>query len=164
MRMALSPLTVGQLGELISQRLGAAPPAPVLVRVHRATGGNPRWGLEIATGIARRRGRRLPLHFMPVPDDLAERMAPRLASLQPCAGIALLIVGALAAPSRDVVREAMTRAGADQDGIVQALRGGTLQLTDEKVACCEPILATAAYAGASPAHRTLVHAAIAASV
>jgi len=160
----LGPLTVGQLGELILQRQGTALPLPVLARVHRAAGGNPRWALELATDVARRRGRRLPAHLVPVPDALAACLAPRLSGLLPPARSALLVVSALAEPTPSVVRAAMSRAGMSPDGIDQAIRAGTLQLAGEEIACREPVLGTAAYARASPAQRMLVHAAIAGSV
>ena len=162
--MQLGPLTVRQLGELIWQRQGTALPQPVLARVHRAAGGNPRWGLEIASEVAPRRGRWLPAHFVPVPEGLAGRLAPRLAGLLPAARSALLTVSALAAPTASVVRAATSRAGASPDAIEQALRAGVLQLARDEITCREPILGAAAYARATPAQRMLVHAGIAVSV
>jgi hypothetical protein len=51
-RIQLGPLSVGALHRVLHSRLGAALARPTLFRVHRASRGNPLYGIEIARLLA----------------------------------------------------------------------------------------------------------------
>ena len=51
--LALGPMSVAALHQLMQSRLGMAPPRPTLVRVAEASRGNPFYALEIATAMER---------------------------------------------------------------------------------------------------------------
>src|SRR6266700_6398722 len=162
--LPLDPLSARQLEKLVWRRLGTALPRPVLARVHRAAGGNPRWGLEIAAELRRHQGQRLSSDLVPVPDGLVDRVSARLSELSPAARVALMVASALRRPTPGLVRAALTRTEAGPEGLHQAVEAGALDVRGEEVVCREPILATVAYAGATPAQRQAVHLALAASV
>src|SRR5262249_35920387 len=94
-RLTPDPLDAGQVGELMWQRRGTALPGPVLVRIHRASGGTPLWALEIAAAVTRRGHPLPPVDAVPIPDRLVELLAPRLAGLPAGARLALAAVAAL---------------------------------------------------------------------
>ena len=55
-RVTVGPMSAGALYQLIKARLGLSrSAAPTLVRIHRATGGNPFFALELATSLVRDR-------------------------------------------------------------------------------------------------------------
>ena len=55
--IALGPLSVGALYELLRTRAGTVLPRPTLLRVWEASGGNPFFALELASALERRGGR-----------------------------------------------------------------------------------------------------------
>jgi len=54
----VGPMSAGALHQLIKARLGATFSRAELLRIHRATGGNPFFGLELATSLLREDGPR----------------------------------------------------------------------------------------------------------
>ena len=51
--IAVGPVTVVALFELLADRLAVRLPRPVLLRVHAASGGNPLYALELARALDR---------------------------------------------------------------------------------------------------------------
>ena len=81
-RLLVGPLTVAATHHLCRQVLGASFPRPLLVRVHRAAGGNPFYALEIAREI-QRVGVPQTGQPLPVPDDHRNLALLRLRRLPP---------------------------------------------------------------------------------
>ncbi|MBA2476407.1 MAG: AAA family ATPase, partial [Actinobacteria bacterium] len=77
--LELGGLSVGAIQHLVRSRLGVRLPRPLLGRVHRTSGGNPMFALELARTLPDRAvGTGAPL---PVPDSLQELVRARVAAL-----------------------------------------------------------------------------------
>ena len=73
-RVRVGPLSAGALHQLIKARLGRTFSRAALLRIHRATGGNPFFALELASSLLRA-GPPAAGEALPVPDDVRELVA-----------------------------------------------------------------------------------------
>lgn len=147
----LGPLGLGPLHQLIHERTGVTLPRPVLVRLERASGGNPFFALEIARAMARSEDKPALGEVLPVPDNLRELVAERIAGLPPEAQDALVVAAAASAPTVGLVERAPAgclRAAIDE---------GVIFVEGERVRFTHPLLSEVVYAAAPPERRRLVH-------
>src|SRR5262245_6749528 len=93
-RRRLGPLILAALYKLTERARGQGLPRPMLIRIERASGGNPFYALELVRALDEH-GRGLDL---PVPKDLLEVAARRLKPFVKTTRDALLRVSALARP------------------------------------------------------------------
>lgn len=77
-RIRLGPLSLGALYEVVKQQLGQALTRPLLGGIEQASRGNPFYALEIARGLEGR-GAPVPGEALPIPQDMRELVARRLA-------------------------------------------------------------------------------------
>jgi DNA-binding CsgD family transcriptional regulator len=144
----LGPLSLGALHQLVAAGLGESLPRSSLVRIERASGGNPFFALEIARMLARD-GVPPVGEPLPVPSDVRQLVDRRLARLSAETRTALLTVAALARPTTALVdRQALT--SAEEAGIVTVDSDGAITFV-------HPLFASAIYAGVSPGQRAVVH-------
>jgi DNA-binding CsgD family transcriptional regulator len=153
-RIELGPLSVAALHRIVVQQLGGTLPRPTLVRLARASGGNPLHVLEIARLLAQGGGR--PAEALPVPEDLRALVAGRVRSLPAETRTALLRVAALARPDLRLV-DARALAAAEEAGLV---RIGI----DRRIEFVHPLFASAVYASAPMSRRRETHRALAGEV
>jgi DNA-binding CsgD family transcriptional regulator len=144
----LGPLSVAALHRLLHDNVGLAISRPTLVRVHRLSGGNPFYALEIARlladsdgGTARDR--------LPVPAQVKELVAARLRRLPARTREALLAAASLSRPNVEVLdAEALT--AAEDSGVVSVLADG-------RVVFAHPLFASAVYENAAESRRRKLH-------
>lgn len=156
-RLRLDPLSVGELDELLRARIGLTLHRPRLVELHRISGGNPFYALEIARATDRR-GDAVAGGFA-VPDSLGELLQVRLGSLSAGARDAILLAAATQKPTAQLVE----KAGGGTSGLAEAVDEGMLDLSGERLVFAHPLLASVAYSSATPwdrreAHRRLAQA------
>jgi len=154
-QIGVGPLSVGAIYELLRQRAGIRLPRPVLLRVHGASGGNPFFALEIGQAIAERDLR--PGSPLPLPHSLDDATRRRLRRLSPNARAVLLTAAALADPSPSSVLAASDDAAEATRALDEAAERGIIELSRDRVRFSHPLLASAAYAMASPGARRRVH-------
>ena len=126
-RLDVGPLSVAAVYQMFLQVLGMSFPRPVLVRIHRAAGGNPFYALEIAREIQRLS---VPLagQPLPIPDDHRELTLLRLRRLPRATRDLLAAVAAMpSASASDLDLEAL--APAEVAGIVAVRPGGRVEFT-----------------------------------
>ncbi|MFN8222632.1 MAG: LuxR C-terminal-related transcriptional regulator [Gaiellales bacterium] len=127
--VAIGPLTLAALHEILLARTGRAVPRPELVRISRASGGNPYYALEIARELARHGEARATIRL---PKDVTRLTANRVLRL-PAETRAVLLD--LALRSRPVVpADPSALAPAVADGIVEIELDGTARFTHPLVA------------------------------
>ena len=152
-RITLSPLTVGSLHTIVSQRFGRSYPRPTMLAIHQTSGGNPFYAIELARSITEGVGSAGVL-----PRSLAELVDYRIAGVGDAVEQALLAISCLAAPTVDVVARAVD---ADADGLVDALEPaethGIVSLDGNRIRFGHPLLAKGVYHRASPAARHAMH-------
>jgi DNA-binding CsgD family transcriptional regulator len=159
LRVALGPLSLGALHELLRSRLGLNLPRPALVRVIEVCGGNPFFALELGRELQRRGARPAPGEPLPTPSNLKQLVRDRIARLPARTRMLVLSAAALAHPTVEALKAAGgTKADADLE---RAVRAGVLELDGERVRFTHPLLAAATYSEALPAERRSVHEALA---
>ena len=118
----VGPLSAGALHQLIKDRLGATFSRAELLRIHRATSGNPLFALELASSLLRA-GAPAAGEALPVPDDVRELVAGRLRLLPGTTREMLFFAAAMPSPTVDTLRSAAGIVEADRRA-ARRRRGG----------------------------------------
>lgn len=145
----LGPLTLGELGELVRERLGIRLLRPRLVELREASGGNPFYALEIV--------RASEIGDLRVPASLAAALEARLRRLSPAGRDAVLLTAAAARPSASLVE----RAAGTTAGLAEAAAADVLTHERDRLRFTHPLLASVAYDSAPPWERRDAHLRIA---
>jgi hypothetical protein len=147
-RIEVGPLTVAAIHQMFVRTLGSSFPRPVLVRIHRAAGGNPFYALEIGREV-QRLGVPPPSQPLPIPGDHRDLALLRLQRLPRATRTVLARVAAMARPSTaDLDLDAL--APAEVAGIVRVRPGGRAEFT-------HPLFASALYSSLPEASRRKLH-------
>ena len=161
-RLRLGPLSLSGLYHVIQAELGQVFPRPTLVRIEKASGGNPLFALELARALAEVGAFSGPGAPLPVPGTLAELLGQRVRRLSPATQETLLVAASLAGPEASVVEAALGRQ--IQGDLERAERAGVARVRDGRVHFDHPLLASAVYREAPPPKRRAAHRALAAVV
>jgi DNA-binding CsgD family transcriptional regulator len=147
----LSGLGIGDLQELLRERLGIELARPQLARLHEISGGNPYFALELARAPDGR-----------VPESLRDVLGGRVASLPARSAEVLLLAAALARPTEQLVCAAHGDAGAARVALEAA--GDVLVDDAGRLRFAHPLLASLCYERATPSRRRAAHRQLAAVV
>jgi DNA-binding CsgD family transcriptional regulator len=158
-RLRLEPLSFEELEDVVRLHLPVSLTRPTWRALHRISGGNPFFALQLADALERRGGQ-APGERLPIPETLADAMRERLAALSPSARAALLPVAALAQPTLSLLQAG----AAEAEGVEEAVRAGLLRIDGERLRFAHPLLASFVYGDASEAVRRAVHGRLAALV
>ncbi|HEX9417111.1 MAG TPA: hypothetical protein VF895_10440, partial [Gaiellaceae bacterium] len=158
-RLRLESLSFEELEEVVRLHLPVSFTRPTWRALHRISGGNPFFALQLADALERRGGQ-APGQELPIPETLADAMRERLAALSTSAQSALLPVAALAQPTISLVQAG----AAEAEGVEEAVQAGVLQIDGERLRFAHPLLASFVYGDASEAVRRAVHRRLAALV
>jgi DNA-binding CsgD family transcriptional regulator len=158
-RLRLESLSFEELEEVVRLHLPVSFTRPTWRALHRISGGNPFFALQLADALERRGGQ-APGQELPIPETLADAVRERLAALSPSAQAALLPVAALAQPTLSLVQAG----AAEAEGVEEAVQAGVLQIDGERLRFAHPLLASFVYGDASEAVRRAVHRRLAALV
>lgn len=152
-RLRMSPLTLGGVHALISERLGRVLPRPTMVRIHEVSGGNPLYALELARAVADGRGIDREL-----PDTLTALVHARVQGIDAETRQLLLAAACTPEPTVDSVAAA-TRTPAQR--VVELLETGEaariVSITGNRLGFAHPLLATGVYTDADASRRREMH-------
>ena len=148
----LGGLTAGAIQHLLRTRLDVRLPRPLLTRVHRTSGGNPLWALELTRILpARADTAGAPL---PVPDSLQELVSARVASLPQELIPLVRLVSILERPTLAQLARALSSEGNARRLVDAAYARAVLDVAaDGVVRFAHPLLASAVYAVIAPDER-----------
>ncbi len=149
--LLVGPLTVAATHEMFRQALGGSFPRPVLVRIHRAAGGNPFYALEIARELGRL-GVPAPGQPLAVPGDHRDLALLRIRRLPAATRQVLAMAAAMARPVAGQL-DLDALAAAERAGIVQVRPpgpGGRVEFT-------HPLFGSAVYGALPAADRRRLH-------
>lgn len=161
-RVPLAPLSLGALRRVLVERLGTLLTRPTLVRIHRASRGNPFYALELArAGVA-------PTSIdggQMMPENLRELVEDRIGGLPQAAREVLLAAAAQPSPSLATIAAAtglsVARARAALD---VAAAASIVRFEGSTVRFEHPILAAVLYNSAPPDTRRKLHRRLARAV
>ncbi len=148
-RALLGSLSLAALGQIVHARLGRSLRRSLLVRILKASGGNPFYALEVARLVIEREADAPGGSDLPVPDDLRKLTSDRIRRLPTDTREAVLLAAALPAPDgRTIDLEAL--APAEEAGIVSVRERGRIEFV-------HPLFAAAAYGSVPVAQRRAIH-------
>lgn len=153
----VGPLSAGAVHQLIKDRLQATFSRAELLRIHRATEGNPFYALELARSLLRS-GPPAAGEVLPVPDDVRELVAGRLRMLPSTTQETLFFAAAMPAPTVRAVRVALA-ATSKQIGarLARAEAAGVIVVEGESIRFRHPLFASAIVAARSHEERREAH-------
>lgn len=152
--LVVGPIARETMGRLLRNRLGRVFAAPLLRRIHDASGGNPFFALEIGQALARDEPALPPDEPVPIPQDLQELLRKRLSTLSGPTRHALLLAASSAQPTRALVEAA----GGERSGLEEAEEAEIVTVRREAIDFTHPLLASTVYASASSRARKEAHA------
>jgi DNA-binding CsgD family transcriptional regulator len=154
-QLAVGPLNLGGLFELVRGRLQVELSRPQVVRLHEITGGNPFFALELAPELAT--ARPPPGRPLAIPTTLRQLLGQRLARLPGDTREVLLTASALAAPTVAVLAAAHGDERLVTSALEQAMRARVLAVGDDRVRFGHPLLASVCYEEAPSWARRAAH-------
>jgi DNA-binding CsgD family transcriptional regulator len=156
----LGPLTRPQVAALLDERGYAGLPRPTVREIHRTSGGNPLFALELGRALAENPTPPRPGEPLPVPTSLRALVLTRLEMLSDEARRTLLVASAGARPTPALLHAA-GRENAEAE-TAQAMALGLLAPDPEgpAVRFAHPLISAALYAEAPAPERRAAHAAL----
>jgi DNA-binding CsgD family transcriptional regulator len=155
-RVPVAALTASTLGSIIAARQGTRLSRSTLRELHRISGGNPFYALEIARALQRRGAELTPGEELPIRSSLTELLAERLAGLPGRTHQALAAVSAMATPSR-AVAEALAMGKGAGGALDRAERAGIVEIDGDRVSFTHPLLAAHVYAQITAGRKRDLH-------
>jgi len=160
--LAVGPLTVAAVYELVRAHLDVALSRSALLRVHETSRGNPFFALELARALERQGADPVPGEPLPVPANLRDLVRRRLALLPRPAAETLLLAAGLARPTVATVELAVgDRAERDLE---DAARAGLIEVTGDGIRFTHPLLASIHFSSQTPRARRRAHLRLAGAV
>jgi DNA-binding CsgD family transcriptional regulator len=156
-RVALGPLSLGAIQQVVRGEAGISLPRPTLLRVHETSGGNPLYAIHLAAALGPDVDPTRPLR---VPETLAEVVRERLEGHGQPTGDALTLVAAFGRVSVAALR----RAGVGDDVLEPALASRLLVVERDEIRFAHPLLSSVLYQSRPVAARRRAHAIAAALV
>ena len=125
-RVIVRGLSVAELERLLGNVLEMELPPSTLKRLHRTSGGNPFYAIEIARAM-QRRGKAADQRDLPLPDSLSELIRDRIGALSPAAADVVLHAAALSQPTVGMIETAVGEDVANH-GLAEAGEAGVLRV------------------------------------
>jgi tetratricopeptide (TPR) repeat protein len=137
-------------------------PPSTVSRVHRASGGNPFYAIEIARALQRRGLTRLEGQLR-LPDTLAALVRDRLEALSDAAEVVVAHASALSQPTVEVI-DAAVASRVSGAGLADAVAAAVVTVDGNLIRFAHPLLAGEAYARLREGERREVHRRLASAV
>jgi DNA-binding CsgD family transcriptional regulator/tetratricopeptide (TPR) repeat protein len=148
-RLRLGPLSTAAIHQLVKQSLDLSLPRPTLVKLQRASGGNPFYAVEIATALREGLDDPTTPGRLPVPGAVSDLVSQRIRKLPAPTKDALLEASGLAQPTVTLVDERALEL-AEEAGLITVAHDGRITFR-------HPIFAAAVYDAAAAPRRRALH-------
>ncbi len=156
-RISIRALSAGALHQVIKGRFGATFNRAALLRIHRATGGNPFFALELAASLLQA-GLPPAGQALPVPDDIRDVITRSLTALPEATREMLLFAAAAPNPTVDSLSAALQASPEHVlDHLVGADAAGVIAVEGESVRFRHPLFSSAIYGAATGEQRRQAH-------
>jgi DNA-binding CsgD family transcriptional regulator len=160
---AVAPLSLPDLSAVLERYTGAKPTPAVARRIHRVSGGNPFYALELARALPPDGAALAPGELIPIPSRLRDVLLRRLRELEePTRGV-LLLAATADRPTLALVAQAAAAEGGDNgQHLATAERLGVVRVEPDGLIRFEhPLVRAAIYADAPSRARRAAHAQLA---
>jgi DNA-binding CsgD family transcriptional regulator len=155
-RVALGPLSLGAIGEIVRLRLGTALPRYALTRLYEACGGNPFYAVECARALLECAHLPRTNEPIPVPSSLGDLVRRRVQRLGPAARQAGRLVAASSDPRERLIRAACDD-GESWAAIDEAVDAGIIERDGDALRFTHPLLRSVLYGGMRLNERREIH-------
>jgi len=155
-RIAVGPLGMDAVHQLLQRRLGLIFPGPTLRRLYAVAGGNPFFALELAPAFDRYRAEIAAGVPAPVPERVLDVVAGRVEALPVATREAVAGAAALSHPT-----PALVAAVTGETSLGPAFAARVLTVEGDRLRFTHPLLASAAYEALDPLARRALHARLA---
>jgi DNA-binding CsgD family transcriptional regulator len=157
-RVQVTPMSLGALHGIISERLGRSLPRPTMVRIAEVSGGNPFYALELARGVPTGSGS----YDTVLPSTLVDLVRHRTQRFSEDTKGVLLAAACVADPTVELTCAAT---GLPSTQVVELLEqpehDGLVSIEGNRVRFAHPLLARGVYTNAGAAQRRRMHRALA---
>jgi len=160
--VGVGPLPLEPLGRILRDRTRQRLPHPDVARLHRITGGNPLFAIEMARAASGDELRSDPDGVWAVPEDLQQLLSARLAALPPTAHEPLLAIAATSQPTWELVLQIAGSSERTLEALSRAEGAGVIERASGRVRFSHPLLASTVYVNSPPAERRALHVRLAA--
>lgn len=154
-RLAIGPLPINAIDDLLLQRLERPLLRPELEQVYAYSGGNPFFALEIGRLMVEHPGMATAGTPIPVPRSLADALERRVQKLPPETRNSLVALAALSRPDVNLVRRAALK------GLDAAFDARVIERSPERIRFTHPLLASVIYSTSDPNVRRAWHSTLA---
>ena len=128
-----------------------------MARLHRITGGNPLFAIEMARAASSDGLRADPDGVWAVPEDLQQLLSARLAALPAAAHEPLLAIAATSQPTWELVLEIAGSSERTLESLARAESAGVIERASGRVRFSHPLLASTVYVNAPASERRALH-------
>jgi DNA-binding CsgD family transcriptional regulator len=160
--LAVGPLPPEPLARILRDRTSRSLPHPVVIRLHRVSGGNPLFAIEMARAAASDGVHADPDGVWAVPEDLQQLLSARLAALALSARESMLAIAASSQPTWELVLEIAGSSERTLAALARAETTGVIERAGGRVRFSHPLLGSTVYLSAPPHARRAVHVRLAA--
>ncbi|MHB8717410.1 MAG: AAA family ATPase [Candidatus Dormibacteria bacterium] len=160
-RTTLGPLALAAIQRILRVQLGWTPPAVLLSRLFRASGGNPFYALEIAEAFRCDGSDADALAPVRIPLTLQEAITARLRSAPPGVVQAVLVTFAMGRPTERSMHDALRLLGLSSKTLMMAIEAGVLERRRDAIVLTHPLLGSTAYVNLSTSERRDLHGSLA---
>ena len=160
--LPVTPLTPEQTDRLLAATLDLDVPPSLLARIHRVSGGNPFYSVEIGRAL-QRHGASVDSGELPIPDTLAALVRDRLSALSTSAKAVVVHAAALSQPTVTLL-DALVGSETATLGLADAVMARVLARDGALVRFTHPLLSAEAYAALPEDERRDLHSRLAAVV
>lgn len=138
-QLTVGPMTLGDLSSLVAARSGLTQPRSTMQRIHRISGGNPFYALELARALGARDG----TEIESLPTSLAGLVGDRIGDVDPATLEVLATVAAAFEPSVEVIAAATERQPTEVVELLEPLESrGVVVFDGPHVRFSHPLIAS----------------------
>jgi hypothetical protein len=153
-RICLTPLSIGALHAVLSERFGRSFSRSTMVGIHEVSGGNPFYAIELARAVVAGDADAEGL----LPRTLTELVRARIGGLDNAIREVLLAAACVSAPTVSLLARVMGVAPPDIAAVLHDACGqGVIGIDGDRVRFAHPLLARGVYTDAAPGERRAMH-------
>ncbi|MGH2736191.1 MAG: ATP-binding protein [Actinomycetota bacterium] len=156
----VQPLNADEIDALLRDRLKTTFSLPQLTQIHRWSGGNPFFALELGRALLRGDVHIVPGRPLDAPASLRELLEARLDAISPRALETLLVAASLSRPTPSLIAAVLEDRDRTLADLEEARRADILEGLDI-ITFSHPLLASTLYSGTTKERRREIHARLA---